>query len=64
MRYLGGLRGTGVLTCRDEAVARADYDLDGFLTSLGEVTASGEIRMAPDAMRGVFGRTDLKPADR
>ncbi|WP_159593568.1 hypothetical protein [Chelativorans xinjiangense] len=59
MQYLGGTRGTGVLKCKDETPARADYDFDGFLRKPGEVTGSGEIRMPPDALRQVFGREDI-----
>ena len=60
MHHLGALRGAGVLTCGGETVARADYDFDGFLTKLGQVTGSGEIRMSPEALREVFGRKDLQ----
>ncbi len=60
MHYLGGLRGAGVLTCGDQTLARANYDFDGFLTKRGEVTGCGEIRMSPEALREIFGRTDLQ----
>lgn len=60
MQYLGGLRGTGVLTCGGETIACADYDFDGFLTKPGQVTASGEVRMSPETLSEVFGRTDLQ----
>ena len=59
MLYLGGLRGAGVLTAGVETVARADYDFDGFLLGPGRIASSGEIRMQPEALRDVFGRTDL-----
>lgn len=59
MQYLGGISGAGDLKCKDEILARADYDFDGFLRRPGEVTGSGEIRMSPDALRQVFGRDDL-----
>jgi hypothetical protein len=59
MQYLGGIRGAGDLKCKDEILARADYDFDGFLRRPGEVTGSGEIRMPADALRQVFGRDDL-----
>ncbi|MGO9683489.1 MAG: hypothetical protein ACLPTZ_13045 [Beijerinckiaceae bacterium] len=60
MHYLGGLRGAGVLTCGDQTLARANYDFDGFLTKRCEVTGCGEIRMSPEALREIFGRTDLQ----
>ncbi len=59
MQYLGGIHGAGSLTCGVETIARAEYDLDGFLMKPGQVTGSGEIRMAPEALRDVFGRQDL-----
>ncbi|WP_265517306.1 hypothetical protein [Nitratireductor luteus] len=59
MQYLGGIRGAGVLKSRDETLARADYDFDGFLRRPGEVTGSGEIRMPADVLREVFARGDL-----
>ncbi|GAB5468324.1 MAG: hypothetical protein Kilf2KO_13540 [Rhodospirillales bacterium] len=59
MRYLGGLRGSGTVTCGDRSVAGVDYDFDGFLTGPGEVTANGEIRMPADAMREAFAQRDV-----
>jgi len=59
MRYLGGLRGTGRLTCGGKAGGRADYEIDVFLTAPSQVSASGEIRLAPKVLKRVFGRTDL-----
>lgn len=60
MTYLGALRGGGVLTCRGEALARADYDFDGFLGKSGQATGSGEIRTSHAALQKVFGRNDLQ----
>ncbi|MEX0954051.1 MAG: hypothetical protein WDZ83_02430 [Rhizobiaceae bacterium] len=60
MQYLGGIHGTGTLKCKDETLMRADYDFDGFVRKPGEVIGSGEIRMAPDTLRQVFGRKDLQ----
>lgn len=61
MRYLGGLRGTGILKCgSDTASASAAYDIDGFLRGNNQVAACGEIRMSPGALRNVFGRRDLQ----
>lgn len=58
LRHLGGMHGTGILKCGD-ALARADYDFDGFLRRSGDVVGSGEIRMPPEALRQLFGRKDL-----
>lgn len=60
MLYLGGLHGTGDLTCGGETAARADYDFDGYLAKPGHVVCSGEIRMSPDVLREVFGRRDVR----
>lgn len=59
MNYLGGLRGTGLVLRGDEAIAPAQYDFDGYLSSSGEITSSGEIRLATLALRDLFGRGDL-----
>jgi hypothetical protein len=59
IRYLGVIRGSGVLSCGQETIGRVDYDIDGFLTRPGEVVASGEVRMSPPMLESVFGRTDL-----
>lgn len=59
MQYLGGIRGAGVLKCKGDILARVDYDFDGFLMKPGQVTGSGEIRLAPEILRQVFGREDL-----
>jgi hypothetical protein len=59
MHYLGGLRGGGVLTCGDQPLARAEYDIDGYFTKPDRVTGSGEIRTSPEVLKEVFGRRDL-----
>jgi hypothetical protein len=60
MRYLGGLRGDGILKCGGETIARAAYDFDGFLSKPGQVTSNGEIRMPPEALKAVFGRKNVQ----
>ena len=60
MRYLGALRGAGTLRCGGEAVAPAEYDLDGYAVPPRGVAASGELRLAPEVLRRVFGRRDLQ----
>jgi len=59
MRHLGVLRGAGILFCGDAELGRAEYDLDGYTTRPGEVIASGEIRMAAEALNNSFGRQGL-----
>jgi hypothetical protein len=59
VRYLGGLRGSGVLCLGTAAVGRADYDFEGYVTKPGEVTGSGEIRTTVKALKEVFGRDDV-----
>jgi hypothetical protein len=60
MQYLGGLHGTGTLTCGTETVGRVDYDIDGYLTKPDRVTGSGEIRSKPEILLQVFGRKDVR----
>jgi hypothetical protein len=61
MRYLGSLRGSGVLKSGDDATGvQANYDFDGFLRKNDQVASCGEIRMAPGALKDVFGRRDLR----
>lgn len=60
MRYLGVMRGAGMLTDTEgQSYGRAEYDIDGFLTPAGEVVASGELRMTAEALSLAFGRTGL-----
>ena len=60
MRYLGVMRGVGIVTGGDgQDYCRAEYDIDGFLTHTGEIVASGELRMAAEALGLAFGRTGL-----
>ncbi len=61
MRYLGVLRGIGVLKSGSDATsASAAYDFDGFLRANNQVAACGEIRMSPAVLKNVFGRRDLQ----
>ncbi|MGO9136005.1 MAG: hypothetical protein ACLP8A_18440 [Methylovirgula sp.] len=60
MRYLGTLRGAGVLKSGDDTTGvPATYDFDGFLRKNDQVASCGEIRMTPAALKDVFGRRDL-----
>jgi hypothetical protein len=60
MRYLGSLRGGGVLSCATGSLGRADYELDAYAMKPGEVVASGELRMPAAALNEAFGRRDLQ----
>ena len=59
MRHLGVLRGSGMVEGSGQPLGRADYEFDGYLVQPGEVVASGEVRMAADALTNAFGRNDL-----
>jgi len=60
MRYIGGISGTGVLKCRGKEIARVAYELDGFYMEPVGITRSGELRINPDALKGVLGRNDVQ----
>jgi hypothetical protein len=60
MHHLGGISGVGSLKSDGQTVGRVDYDIDGFLTKPDRISGCGEIRMSPDALRQVFGRSNLK----
>jgi hypothetical protein len=60
MQYLGRLHGAGVLTYGDVAIARANYDLDGFLAKPGYVTSAGEISAPHETLKKVFGRNGVQ----
>lgn len=60
MRYLGELRGTGNIKRGERTIGRADYEIDGYLAKLGQVTGCGEIRMPPESLGEVFGRNDVQ----
>jgi hypothetical protein len=59
MKYLGVMRGSGMIAGGDERLGRADYEIEGFLVRPGEVAGSGEIRMPAEALGRAFGRRDL-----
>jgi len=59
MRYIGGLRGAGILMRGSDQVARATYDVDAYQTRPGEITGSGEIRTNRQALKDIFGLTGL-----
>ena len=59
MRYLGALRGAGMLFGKVEPLGRVDYEFDGYMVRPGEVVASGEVRMEAELLNSVFARQDL-----
>jgi hypothetical protein len=59
MRYLGALRGSGVIESAGEAIGRAEYEFDGYWMRPGEIVASGEVRMKADELKNAFGRRNL-----
>jgi len=60
MRYLGGISGTGMLTCKGVDIAPASYDFEGFSRKTGEVTGSGEIKVDASSLQALFGRSDVR----
>lgn len=60
MRYLGDLRGDGVLICGEAEVGHASYEFDGFVSKGGHLSGSGEIRVDPETLEKVFGYSDLR----
>ena len=60
MNYLGRISGKGVLKRNGEKIARASYDFDGYFRKPIGVTSSGEIRLSSEALKGLFGRTDIQ----
>jgi hypothetical protein len=60
MRYLGKLSGTGLVRRNGVEIARASYDFDGYQQSSRGVTCSGEIRLAPAELEGIFGFRDVQ----
>jgi len=60
MRYLGGISGQGELTCDGEPIARATYEFDGFFEMGIGVTSCGEIRLAANILKDVFGRSHVQ----
>jgi len=61
MKYLGVLRGSGVLASANEGLlGAATYEIDGYLIKPGEVAASGELRMTPRDLARAFGQPNLR----
>ena len=60
MRYLGDLRGEAILICGEAEFGHASYEFDGFVSKGGQLSGSGEIRVAPETLEKVFGYSDLR----
>jgi hypothetical protein len=60
MRYLGGISGNGTLKCKGVEVADVAYDFEGYSRKLGDITASGEIKLESVALQALFGRSDVQ----
>lgn len=56
MQYLGRIAGSGQLMRDGESIARASYEFEGYMRPRGIVVGSGEINLAPAALKSVFGR--------
>lgn len=60
MRYLGKIHGRGALMCGGSRIAAATYDFDRFDRGHAGIVISGEIELAPKALKGFFGRSDVR----
>jgi hypothetical protein len=60
LRYLGGISGHGVVQRDGKTVAPVQFDLDGYFRPAVGVTGSGEIKLPPETLEGLFGRSDLQ----
>ncbi len=60
LRYLGGISGEGAVKLNGETVTPVKFDLDGYFRPSTGVTGSGEIQLPGDALKTLFGRTDLQ----
>ncbi len=60
MRYLGSLSGEGTMKVDGIAMARASYDFEGYAHKVGRNTGAGEIQMAADDLKSLFGRHNLQ----
>jgi len=50
MKFLGKMRGSGTVASADGTIGPADYELDGYVVKPGSIIASGELRMASEAL--------------
>ncbi|MBI1291462.1 hypothetical protein GC173_09500 [bacterium] len=60
MRYLGEISGNGTLKCAGVDIAIAAYDFESYSRKTGGLTGSGEITLAPEALKSCFGKTGVQ----
>ncbi|MBB4198043.1 hypothetical protein CCR94_04910 [Rhodoblastus sphagnicola] len=60
LRYLGGLSGRGDIVQNGKKLAPTTFDLDGYYRAAAGVSGCGEIRLASEMLRSLFGRSDLQ----
>jgi hypothetical protein len=60
MRYLGRIAGEGELLQDGDVVARASYDLEGYIGRRGALVGSGEIEIPPTVAQSIFGARGLQ----
>jgi hypothetical protein len=60
MRYLGRIAGEGALLHNGDEVARASYDLEGYIGRRGALVGSGEIEIPPTVLESIFGARGLQ----
>ncbi len=59
MRYLGCVSGSGVIEPSEAESAPAKFEFECYLVKAEMVASSGELTAAPDALRRLFGRSNV-----
>lgn len=60
MRYLGSVSGSGTLKCDGCENARVNYTFEGYSLKRGMAIGSGEVELAPAALRSMFRRRNVE----
>lgn len=60
MKYLGKISGSGTIKGPGVENACATYEFEGFSRKTGHMSGSGEITLAPLALRSLFGRSGVQ----
>ena len=60
MQYLGEISGNGMLKCGGVDIATAFYEFESFLLKSGGSTRSGDITLAPEALKSCFRKPDVQ----
>lgn len=60
MRYLGEISGNGTLKCKGVDIAPAFYEFESYMQKAGGLTGSGEITLAPEALKSCFRRSGVQ----